>query len=186
MFFVNLNNKEKRETFEIGQPNTGDINSIIELQKQVVSHMNTSGWYQVSTPEEIEQAVNDNQNYLCLSVKHEKKLVAFAYVILNPDIEHNLYCDLKENGIDFSYDSDDYAIFETSFVSPEYRGYGLQSFLIKALLSWTKLIGKKAICATIHPDNIYSERNFVKNGYVNITEQPLNKYGNKRNYFIKL
>ena len=184
MFFVNLNNKENRETFEIEQPNASDINSIIELQNEVVSHMNASGWYQMSTQEEIEKAINDNRNYLCLSVKHEGKLIAFAYVILTPDIEHNLYCDLKKNGIDFSYDSNDYAIFETSFVSPEYRGYGLQAFLIKALSNWTKLIGKKAICATIHPDNIYSERNFAKNGYVNITELPLSKHGSKRNYFI--
>ena len=47
------------------------------------------------------------------------------------------------------------------------------------------MFGKRNIAATVHPDNVYSEKNFANNGFIKVTPTPISKYDNQRNIFSK-
>ncbi len=68
-------------------------------------------------------------------------------------------------------------------VNPNYIGNGLQTLMIETLDSISKKLGFKFALATIHPDNIYSINNFVKNNFINTTKVYLKR--GPRNVYIK-
>lgn len=187
MFFIKLNNKNNKiYEFEISQPEPNDLLEILDLQDNIMNSINDINWYSKLTKKEIEEAINNKKDYLCLKISHNEKIVAFAFIILNPDKKYDLYLDLENNGIVVNYKNNERCVFETSFVDKNYRGFGLQSLLINILSNWGRLVGKKAVFATVHPDNIYSEKNFENNTYFKVTAKPLDKYGGKRHYFVKI
>lgn len=179
--FANRNGEKK--TLRIIKSSESDADDILKLQDRVVGNMDNPEWFCKSTQEEIKTALKNPDDYLCIQVADNSKIVAFAYVILQPSEEHNLYLDLKKEHIDTP--SDKYCIFETVFVDNDYRGYGIQSLLVDVLCDWSRKKGKHSICATVHPNNKYSQRNFENRGFEKVTACPITKYNNKRNYFIK-
>lgn len=66
-------------------------------------------------------------------------------------------------------------------VHPDYIGNGLQSIILEYLQRKSKEQNYKYAISTIHPDNIYSIRNFVNNnfeilGTIELKRGPRNVY----------
>ncbi len=163
--------------------NIDDYDDIMQLQEDVINNMSKTEWFCPSTDDEIKTALKNPNDYLCVKVLDENRVIAFSYVILNPTGSADLHKDLVDNNLIDEIKR--YSTFETVFVSPEYRGYGIQSMLIDMLCDWVKKMGKCSICATVHPENIYSQNNFEKSGFTLANPEPLPKYGGIRNYFLK-
>ena len=71
--------------------------------------------------------------------------------------------DLKKFGIDLDYK--EVVDYGTEVVSEKYRGNGLQQYMLDELEKISKKKGYKYAITTIHPDNIYSINNILKNGF---------------------
>lgn len=76
------------------------------------------------------------------------------------------------------------AHMESVAVLPKYRGYGLQYSLMQEAQKELVIRGFRYLMCTIHPDNIYSKSNAVRQGYeVVMTKE---KYGGYiRDIFLK-
>lgn len=168
------------ENFKITVAQRSDIENILVLQNNIVENINIKEWFVPSTKSELELAFSRPQEFVMLKVEQENKLVAFSYIILNPDESNDISRDIK------SLQNKNCCVYETVFVSPECRGCGLQSELISRLTEIAKQNGKEFIVATVHPDNVYSSSNFIKNGYEKLTPTPLSKYGSVRDYYGKV
>ncbi len=167
------------EHFTITFAQSSDIENILALQNSVVENINIKEWFVPSTKAELELAFSRPQEFVMLKVEREDKLMAFSYIILNPDESNDISRDIK------ALQNKNCCVYETVFVSPECRGYGLQSKLISMLTDIAKQKGKDFIVATVHPDNVYSSSNFIKNGYSKLNDIPLSKYGSVRDYYGK-
>jgi len=159
-----------------------DVQEILALQQEVTQELSVKEWFCPSTEAELCTALADPKQYLCLQVVDKRRIVAFAYVILRPDASHDLCEDLRREGL---LNRTTAAVFETVFVHPAYRGYGIQDVLVDVLSEWSRECGAEALVATVHPDNTYSRKNFEQNGYKSLTDQPIEKYGSKRMYYAK-
>ena len=69
------------------------------------------------------------------------------------------------------------------FVNPKYVGNNLQYQMLKYLDEYVKSKGYKTAIGTIHPDNIYSINNLIKDGFV-LTGKRSFKRG-PRNIYVK-
>ncbi len=167
------------ENFIITVAQNSDIENILSLQKSVVESINIKEWFVPSTKTELELAFSRPQEFVMLKVERENKLVAFSYIILNPDESNDISRDIED------LKNKNCCVYETVFVSPECRGCGLQRELISKLTDIAKQNGKDFIVATVHPDNIYSSSNFIKNGYKKLNDLPISKYGSVRDYYGK-
>ena len=167
------------ENFTITVAQSSDMENILALQNSVVENINIKEWFVPSIKAELELAFSKPQEFVMLKVERENKLVAFSYIILNPDENNDISRDIDD------LKNKDCCVYETVFVSPECRGFGLQHKLISKLTDIAKQNGKEFIIATVHPDNIYSSSNFIKNGYTKLNDIPLSKYGSIRDYYGK-
>ncbi len=70
------------------------------------------------------------------------------------------------------------AHMDTAAVLPQYRGHQLQCRLMQAAEEDLRALGFRYLMATVHPDNIYSMNNGLKQGYRIIGEKI--KHGGKR------
>ena len=70
------------------------------------------------------------------------------------------------------------AHMDTAAVLPQYRGHQLQYRLMQAAEADLRALGFRYLMGTIHPDNIYSMNNGLKQGYRIIGEKI--KHGGKR------
>ncbi len=87
------------------------------------------------------------------------------------------YCKLSKKDIELTAELAGAGILE------KYRGYGLQSYLIKLRENYLKDIDYKFVVISAHPDNIYSKRNIVLNNYKFVSIGKKNNF--KRLYFKK-
>ena len=175
--------EEERKVMRIILSNKDDKDEVLALQQRVIDAMPNPEMYAPSTKEQIYTAIDNPRDYLCLQICDGKKLVAFGIVILNPSEEQDVNIDLKKHGL--PYEDKNQCVLDTVFVDPDYRGFGMQEVLIQVLCRWSAMFGKRQIAATIHPENIYSERNFTSNGFIKVTPSPIAKYGTERNIFAK-
>lgn len=51
------------------------------------------------------------------------------------------------------------------FVNPKYIGNGLQYQMLKAIDNYCQSLGYKYAITTVHPDNIYSINNLIKDNF---------------------
>lgn len=167
------------KNFDILIVEKSDIKNILALQDSVVESVNKKEWFVPSTRAELELAFSKPDEFIALKAECENKIIAFSYIILKPDESNDISFDIK------TLHNKNCCVYETVFVSPLYRGYGLQSKLISMLTDIAKEKGKEYIVATVHPDNIYSSANFIKNGYSKLNDTPLSKYGSVRDYYSK-
>lgn len=169
----------KNRNFKIACATVDDIENILALQETVAENMNIKEWFVPSTKTELDLAFSSPEKFPALKIICESELVAFSYIILNPDESNDISSDIKTKKLE------NCCVYETVFVSPQYRGYGFQNKLISMLTDIAKQSGKSNIIATVHPDNTFSSLNFIKNGYKKLNDTPIPKYGSVRDYYAK-
>lgn len=174
---------EERKTMRIIRPCKDDAADILALQQKVIAAMPQPEMYAPSSEAEILTALSNPKDYACVQICDGSQIVAFAALILNPTGHQNINEDLKTQGL--PYAEKEVCVLDTVFVDPDYRGYGMQHTLVKVLCSWAAMLGKRNISATIHPDNCFSQRNFIANGFRNVTSAPIPKYGSQRYVFAR-
>lgn len=174
-------NKDKNEkeslTVRIIRSNPTDLEAISALQKKVEESMGEHAYfYSGLSDSELGRMISD---YYCIPIQIDvnSRVVAFALLILRPQEPYILstYADgsLKTpSGVE--------GILETVFVDPEYRGYGMQSLLVDILNRLARFRKASTVWATVHPDNVYSSRNFKKNNYKLATKAPIDRYGGEK------
>jgi len=157
-----------------------DQKQLLELQQLVIDALPDPAYYYPSTTQELETALADPTRFRCLQVVDGQQIVGFAYTIYEPDEQYDLYRNLPDPA-----KKQDRCILETVFVHPDYRGYGIQRLLVDVLCHWAWQDGKRSVCATVHPENRYSQQNFEKLGFYKINDKPVEKYGNVRNFYLR-
>ncbi len=89
------------------------------------------------------------------------KLIAFAVFYDGGKTDENIGRDIEIETSQLDY----VANMKLIIVSPEYRGNGLQRLLMCKIEEYAKSKGKKILCGTVSPDNVYSCKNFELMGY---------------------
>lgn len=89
--------------------------------------------------------------------------------------------DLKKFEIKLDYR--DVVDYGPMFVNPKYVGNGLQYQMLKELDNYSVELGYDYAASTIHPDNIYSINNLVKDGFKLIGTKDFTR--GTRNIYLK-
>ena len=181
--YYEFSRKDTQKALRIIRPAPTDQEAILTLQKRVVDSMAAPQWFFPSTETEIHAALTQPQKYLSVQICSGSQTVAFACIKLEPTPEEDVYLDLEAHGIPCP--TSKRCLLDTVFVDPDYRGYGIQKTLIEILCSWAATLGKRHICATVHPENRFSANNFINSGFHLVTETPISKYNSQRNVFTK-
>lgn len=157
----------KGKLFSLEQLSCKDISSIMTLQQQCVEALHSPEIYSPLTRGEmIESAALDT---LIGIYSQRHKLVAAAIIVNNRSSERNLSVNTGDA-------PEAVLTFDAVFVSPEWRGFGLQRILIDYAIRQASSMDEIAkIVATVSPDNIPSERNFTASGFEIVAQA--HKYG---------
>ena len=107
------------------------------------------------TKEEMELLLKEGAKLFVY--RNDKEIVcSFVYI---PASEHSM------KKFKLNYDINEVGECGPIIVNPKYRGNGLQYQMLQVLTKYCKKLGKKYLITTVHPDNIYSINNFLKEGY---------------------
>ena len=177
--YYEFRHKSSRKVMRIIESVPSDLEQVLQLQDAVLQGQTRKDYYSPSTRQELERALTDPR-YRCLQVVDGQKIVGFACMIYEPEEKYDLFRDL-----DSAVQPQHRCILDTVFVHPNYRGYGIQKLLVGVLCDWAWQDGKRFVCATIHPENEHSQRNFEKLGFQKVTDQPVPKYGSIRNFYLR-
>ena len=129
--------------FEIVFAEKRDIEEILSLQCMVTKSIKIKEWFVPSTLPELELAFSHQDKFPALKVMYRNEIVAFSYIILNPDNSNDISQDIE------TIRNKNCCVYETVFVSPECRGCGLQFELISRLTNIAQQNGKSFIVAIL-------------------------------------
>lgn len=164
--------------FEFKKCEMKDLDAICKIQEIAFENLENTNLLRRNTKEMLEKCLNDP--HYTLGAFHNGNLVAFAILYDGQKTVENI-------GLDIGIDGDELnavANVKLVIVLPNYRGNGLQNKLVFQLEQIAKFKGKKLLCATVSPENIYSIKNFEKLGYkVNTQKEKYN--GLVRNIYCK-
>ena len=181
--FYAFTRQDQRKVLRIIRPEVSDQEDILQLQNRVLEQLEQPAWFSPSSPEEIGAIFSSPKDYAAVQICDGSRIVAFAYAIRNPRPQQDVNVDLQALGL--PHELQQQCILDTVFVDPQYRGFGMQQVLVDILCQWMAMEGKKHITATIHPDNAYSRKNFLDNGFACVTQMPIPKYGSQRHVYSR-
>lgn len=153
--------------------NNIDLDKYIEYREYVKSYMEHPEWLGDFTKEDLEELLNSgtkiwiyylDNNFVCSMMtipSSEKDMIKFEL-----DLDYKKVID-----------------YGPMFVNPKYVGNKLQYQMLNELDKYSIDKNYNFVVATIHPDNIYSINNFIKDGFV-LTGKRNFKRG-PRNIYVK-
>lgn len=158
-----------------------DFEAIMSLQEKVCASMEHSEYFMPSTPKEIEMSLTSGSCF-AVQVNLGARLVAFAYIILEPDDHYSLvkFADAQKT---FPRERD--SVLDLVFTDPDFRGYGLQRLLIEFLSQIARFRGRKSVWATVQPENSFSSSNFELAGFRRMNTEPIERYGGVRDVYCR-
>ena len=163
--------------FEFKTLSLENVPEILDLQDRVIASLTDPTQLRKNTVEMFTECVTAPN--LTIGVYHGNLLIALGVLYYPTGLEEDLSHLLQ--GVDINGKKS--AKYKLIMVDKEYRGNGLQCALGKRFEAHAKATGVTLLCATVSPDNKYSENNMLKLGYtLNAT---LPKYGSIRNLFYK-
>lgn len=169
--------KIQPEEFEFKILTDKNVNEILALQERVISTLTNPDLLRRNTEQMFFECVKE-PNY-SIGTYHNGTLIGIGVLYYPTTLEEDLAHLLK--GVDIKDKKS--ANYKLCMVDKNYRGNGLQVALGKMLEDKAKKDGINLLCATVSPDNFYSEQNMLKLGYKINTTLP--KYGSIRNIFYK-
>lgn len=117
----------------------------------------------------------DNNTKICMYYKDSEFVCS---MMLIPSTKK----DLKKFGLD-NLDNEKVVDYGPMFVNSKYVGNGLQYQMLELLDKYSKELGYEYAVSTIHPDNVYSIRNLVKDGFVLVGSREFKR--GIRNIYLK-
>lgn len=158
-------------TIRKGTP--ADTEGFIRLLEEVREGMDHKEWFYLDPPELVREMIE--QGKMLLWVAMNGRHLAGALSIVIPGEESDNY------GYDLGFSREERSRvvnMDTAAVSPAYRGQGLQGRLLEEAESWLRQEGQRILLCTVHPDNQFSLKNVLKQGYS--IQKRLEKYGSVR------
>lgn len=152
-----------------------DIDKYINFRKQVKETMLYPEWLGDFNKEDIINMLNNNAKIWIYYLDNKP----ICSMILIPSDVKTL---LKFN-LDLDYQK--VVDYGPLFVDSKFRGCQLQLQMLKELDKYAIALGYKYAVTTVHPDNIYSINNLVKDGFKLINTKEL-KRGIRNIYLKKL
>ncbi len=150
-----------------------DVDTLLNFQKEVIDGMPRKEFFAPLLKEEILYPIENNGRVYIAFYKNE--MIGFYILTINP---------LKEIIDEYKLEnSDNVAIFDGVMIKKEYRGSNLQAQGMEIIYNDAKKLGVKEIIATVHPENVYSIRNFQKENYKYTKTIPV--HGGERLIFQK-
>jgi len=146
-------------TFDLRNCDRNDYSKIIEIQDKVITELKKSQNEKLFIPTENEKIKeyleHENIFFICVHTSN-KQICAYSYTFFDDKIEYDLSHYFANKKV---------ATFDTVVVSPDFRGNKLHDKLLNFSIEEAKKRNYDIIAATISPDNIYSLKNFMRNGF---------------------
>ena len=151
-----------------------DTDGIIQMMAELHQQMEDKTWFYPDKDEDVRWFLEESG--FALKAMHGDEMIGFFFGYAPGTQRENMgvYLNLPEEELKRA------AHMETAMIIPEFRGRGLQKLLMETAEQIFKKKGYVHMFGTVHPDNIYSVRNFEKQGYRVVTET--RKYGGLRRY----
>lgn len=150
-----------------------NLKEYIKFRELVKENMPNPEWLGDFSKEELENMLNNNTKIWIYYLNKEP----VCSMMIIPSTEK----DISKFELNISHTlAVDYGPI---FVNPKYQGNGLQYQMLQILDKYVKEHNYKYIITTIHPDNIYCIRNFLKDDF-KLINQKVFKRG-PRNIYLK-
>ena len=163
---VRKNRSGEEKTFLYRFCNKSDLESILLLQEAVVENLPHKELFVVTSREELEESLDKD---VCICAVCDDRIVGFSLIIANRVTPRSLghYLEYSDEQLQrcVSYD--------TTFVHPSYRGFGLQRRFISLRDRQTRRLGAEEALMSISPDNLHSLRNATGHGFQIIDRQAM-------------
>ena len=163
---------------QIRKGNCEDTEQFLRLLQEVRENMEHREWFYLDPPEEVRERMAKGILELWVAMDGDK--MAAALDILRPGLEEYNY------GYDLDFSKEDLLRvinMDSAAVHPDYRGRGLQRRLIQQAEKQLQEEGDHILLCTVHPDNHFSLRNVLSQGY-EIRKRDC-KYGSVRFFLQK-
>ncbi len=152
---VSHNVTARDKEFTIKDLSFNNLGEILDLQDECVSMLPDENLYYPLSREELLESLHLDK---VTGVFYKNTLVGVAVTVVNRIGHRNL---ANEIGCDPEHSF----TFDAVMVSPEWRGYGLQTILLKECIKMAEENEIKQIVATVSPDNAHSLINFRNLGF---------------------
>lgn len=142
-----------------------------EIVNKVDQGMNVPEWFVAEPYEEFDFWMKKERGLLYLAVDEDENVGAMFFVILPGLHPDNLGYDLnmEEEQLKLC------AMMDTAAVLPEFRGHHLQYEMMQHAEADLREMGYKYLLCTVHPENVFSRSNVMKQGYQKMLTKE--KYG---------
>lgn len=135
-----------------------DLFDILKLQQKIYDDLSDPGLYSLVDEEEIVESLKLDH---CYGVYLDDKLVAFTMMIDNRISVRNY-----GNLVNYTPEQQRKCVsMEITIVDEPCRGYGLQRHFVELREEIARNLGATEAMVTIGPENQYSLRNLIKEGY---------------------
>lgn len=153
-----------------------DVPRVLTFLYQIRQAMAHPEWFCLDTPEEFRERMENGSMRLWMAEEGEKLAGVFTVVFPGTSpVNYGWKLNLPENDLPRVVNMD------TAAVHPDYRGRGLQRRLMET--AERELGPNRILLCTIHPDNRYSLRNALNQGYEIQATLPM--YGSIRHFLRK-
>lgn len=158
--------------FIIERADDSDAGTMAEVIAQVWEGIEKKEWFVADDLEYTTRILKDGNGLGYKAVLKDTKTVAGIFIVSLPGLkDENLGRDIGLNKEELLK----VAHMESVAIRPQYRGNGLQYALMQAGEKDLKNMGYHYFMCTVHPDNAYSKKNVMRQGYqVVLTKE---KYG---------
>lgn len=144
----------------IRKGNANDAEPFIKLLYDVRAAMPHKEWFFLDPPDEIREMMANGTLHLWVAMDGDRLAGAFDFLI--PGLDECNY------GYDLGFGEEELLRvinMDTAAVHPDYRGLGLQKRLMQEGEKELRQMGRRILMCTVHPDNRFSLRNVLKQGY---------------------
>ncbi|MDO4747245.1 MAG: GNAT family N-acetyltransferase [Candidatus Saccharibacteria bacterium] len=130
------------------------IGEAMKFQADIIKRMNNKDFFTPLTKQEFVKPIKGRDNVYFLTYKNE--LIGLAVAT----------CDIPEILLDYKITDKNVMLIDSIMIKKEFRGFGLQKQVLELLEKRVRELGLDGLVATVHPENIYSLRNFLEMGYL--------------------
>ena len=155
--------------------NAGDFPALADVQEKVIASLEDGHIFARTSVEEIEESLRED---FCFGAFSGGRLSAVTIMVVNRVTPRNL-------GVHLGYGEERLrrcATYDSTFVLPEFRGYGLQRMFCKIRDEEALRLGCDEALETVSPDNSVSLGNMRANGFEILTEKVM--YTGVRRYIV--
>lgn len=166
------------ETFTFRRAEASDVDAVFSLMQSVKAGMEHQEWYITDSKEYIEAHL-EKQGIVIIAESRKGELAGY-FMVDFPSIRLMNSEDLQNDnlGKDLLFDEENLRLvahMDSAAVNPKYRGYHLQSQMLREAERELADYPQKHYLCTVHPDNQASLTTMLRGGYMIVKTKE--KYG---------